>query len=583
MRRPAPQNDPLARALRAALEPSPAVSGNEAAHPSEALLAAYVARELDDDAVDELERHLAACERCADELVAVMAVEDELAQQSARVAADASAAAAVASPRAASAGPAGTTARRRPVAAAPARAARPRRGRILFRIAAGFTIVLGALVVAAAAGSSVVLKRLAPTMLAGLGDTLGRPVSGGGASLVIAGGPGVRMDGLTIAEDPQFGSGSFAQVRSAALQIDPGALLRGQVRGAIHLDQPTVHLLRDAGGRWNVESLSGKGLARAALNEGVSVSGEQAKASGARERAVRLTSASVKDGVLEIRDGERGRDVTLRQVDLSYASADPTAPATIAFTSTIGGDANGIALRGEIGPFEGTAEPRYRFDEVLLTKVALADIPGSPEDLSGELTFKGTLASEGSGLETVVMNASGSGDLGLADGELRERNLTAELLAALTQHASGDAAATAADVLERARRSPALAAVLALDATPFEDITGAVAIAGGTVSFDGLAVATSLFQANAVGSVSRAGAIEAQGTVALTPAATAAIVALLPETQRLFGAGAKLEVPFSVAGAWPDVDVKVDVRTAVARLLAPWDPRKLSLLASLAG
>ena len=147
----------------------------------------------------------------------------------------------------------------------------------------------------------------------------------------------------------------------------------------------------------------------------------------------------------------------------------------------------------------------------------------------------------------------------------------------------GDAAATAADVLARAKQSPALASALSLDATPFDDISGDVTIAEGSVGFAGLQVATALFAATATGSVSRGGALEAHGTVALTPAATAAIAALVPESQRMFGTGGRLEVPFSLAGRWPDVDVRVDVRTAIARLMAPLDPRLLAIGPRVAG
>jgi hypothetical protein len=181
------------------------------------------------------------------------------------------------------------------------------------------------------------------------------------------------------------------------------------------------------------------------------------------------------------------------------------------------------------------------------------------------------------------MNASGDGAIGICCGELLERNLTAELVAALTQHTDGDAATTATDVLERARRTPALAAVLAHSATPFEDISGDVTVAQGAVTFDGLQIATSLFAAKATGSVARSGALDAHGTVSLTPAATAAIVTLVPQSQQMFGAGGKLDVPFSIAGRWPDVDVRVDVRTAIARLLAPLDPRLLAIGPRVAG
>ena len=600
MRKPMPQDDAFARSLRLALDRPHA----DDAHPDEGRIAAFLAHELNDAETERVEAHLASCARCADELVVAMAVEDdaELAASFApevRAAAEAATAAVAARDASASSGRAtARAATNREHAATGVRAERAarasrggtapsRRGRSLFRIAAGFAITFGALVVAAAAGSGFVLRKLEPMMLAGLSDTLGRTVGGGDPSLLLAGGPGIELANVTIAEDPRFGSGDFASIRSAALRLDPGALLRGNVRGDVHLDGPRVHLLRDAAGTWNVETLSGKGVAAAAVGGGVPLgkSAKEAKDSGAKERRVRLASASISDGTLEVKDETgKGHDVTLHDVDLSYASNDPNAPARVSLTSRIGaGDEQRVALRGEIGPFEGDTTPRWKFDEVKLAQVLLADIPGAPADLTGALTFDGTIASSGEGLETVVMNASGDGAIGICCGELRETNLTMELLAALTNHTEGDAATTAADVLARAKQSPALASALSLDTTPFDDISGDVTIAQGSVSFEGLQVATALFEAKATGSVSRAGALDAHGTVALTPAATAAIVALVPESQRMFGAGGRLEVPFSLAGRWPDVDVRVDVRTAIARLLAPLDPRLLAIGPRVAG
>lgn len=585
MRKPMPPADAFARSLRAALDRPHA----EDAHPDEGRIAAYVAHELDDAATDGIEAHLATCARCADELVAVLAVEDD-ASLAASFAPDVRAAAEAAS----SAVSSRTTARREIGAArrgahatrGTAAAGSTRRERSWLRIAASVTIVCGALAVAAAAGSNVLLRRLEPMMLAGMSDVLGRKVGGGAASVVLAGGPGIRVADVTIAEDARFGSGEFASIRSAVLQLDPGALLRGQVRGDVHLDGPKVQLLRDAAGTWNVETLSGRGAAAAAVGSGVPL-GKAAKdgTGAAKDRAVRLASASISDGTLEIRDQSgRGRDVTLRDLDASYAGTDPTKPARLTLTSMLGhGNVQRVALSGEIGPFEGGSDPRWMFDEVKLQQVRLSDIPGAPADLLGELTFDGTLASSGSGLDEILMNASGDGAIGICCGELRESNLTAALLAALTEHTQGDAATTAADVLARAKQSPALAAALGGDATPFQDISGDVTIAQGNVTFEGLHVGTSLFQAKATGSVSRGGALDAHGTVALTPAATAAIVALVPQSQRMFGAGGTLEVPFSVAGRWPDVDVRVDVRTAIARLMAPLDPRRLAIGPHVAG
>lgn len=582
MRRPSPPDDALARALRTALD-APAAAARE--HPSEAQIAAYLTRELSPDAIDDLERHFASCATCTDELLAATAVEDEARAQSSRIvdpraqlaaAAAPATASSRAAPRPAPATRSGGT--RLPAASLPGTGRR----RSWLRIAASITILFGALAIAAAAGSRIVLGRLEPALLDGMGGVLARKVSGGDTSIVLAGGPGLRMNDVAIAEDPQFGTGSFAQVRSAALHLDPRALLRGQVRGAVQFDEPVVHLLRDPQGRWNVETLAGRERVPAGTPTTVVAAAASAQAvRDGKERLVRLTSASVKNGVLQISDRSgKGSDVTLRNVDLSYSSADPTASAAVTLAGTVGSDTQRITLRGEIGPFEGSAQPRYRFDEVALQSLPLSDIPGAPADLSGELTFNGTLASSGSGFDTVMANASGDGAVGLCCGELRERNLTAELLAALTQR--DDAAAASADVLARARRTPTLAATLALDTTPFQDISGSVTIAGGNVRFQDLAVDTTLFQATAAGSLTRGGTLDASGTVALTPEATAAIVALLPDAQRVFGAGAKLEVPFTVAGTWPNVRVQVDVRTALARLFRPLDPRNLVLLQRVA-
>jgi hypothetical protein len=581
MRRPNPPDGALARSLRAALD---APGTPPAEHATEAQIAAYLARELRDDEIERLEHHLARCATCMDDLLAAAAVEDELTAQATRVAAPADEpfAGALASER-----PARTSRMQDDaVREAVRRASLPRsRRRSWVRIAASVAIVFGTLAVAAAAGSRILLGKLEPVLLGGMSNVLARKVTGGGASIVLAGGPGIELNDVSIAEDPAFGGGSFARVQGAALQLDPAALLRGQVRGAVHLDQPVVHLSRDAAGRWNVESLSGRrGVPTGVPSDVLQKAAAERAAQAGKARLVRLTSASVADGVLRISDRSgKGSDVTLRNVDLSYRSADPTAPAAVTLAGTVGDGSQRIALSGEIGPFEGSETPSYRFAQVELQSLPLGDIPGAPPDVSGKLSFDGTLASSGSGLDTVLANASGDGALGICCGELRQRNLTAELLAALTQHAGGDAAATTSDVLTRAQQSPALAATLALDATPFEDISGSVRIASGDLSFEELAVETALFKASAAGSLTRAGAVDARGTLTLTPAATTAIAQLVPQAARLFGAGSTLEVPFTVAGTWPGVQVKVDVRTALARLARPLDPRRLAVLPLLAG
>ncbi|HEY8517474.1 MAG TPA: AsmA-like C-terminal region-containing protein [Candidatus Binatia bacterium] len=609
MRRGATGDDALARALGRALD-AQADDAARGAHPDEAQVARYLSRELAPDEVERFERHVAACARCAEELAIVAALEADAASatspaadvdERADVRARAVASASARDERGAHAARAAQVERtahaergERVERVARVERAKPRRRRLRWlRIAAGLAVVL--LAGGAVAGNWAV-GRLQPTLVAGMASALGREVSGGSASLVLAGGPGLRLDDLRVAEDPRFGGGAFATVEGAVLRVDPRELLRGRVRGAIALEAPAVHLIRDGAGIWNIETLAGREPARGVgVPPGLPPSAATPPKPGsadvrkAKERLVRLTSATIENGTLEITDEKGGgKTLALRDLDLRYTSDAPTEPSAIQLSGTLGASAQRIALRGEIGPFEGGATPRWSFDEVELARLPLADIPGAPQSLTGELTFTGSLASEGRGIETIVANASGKGELGLCCGELRERNLFAELVAALAREAAhdGDVSLTAHDLLERARQVPALASALAPGATPFEDIAGSVEIASGSVSFDDLAVDTSLFRASATGSLTHAGALDVQGTVTLGADATRALVALLPEAGRLFAQGAELEVPFKAAGRWPDVRLEVDVRTAIARAAAPLDPRALRvvpLLARVAG
>ncbi len=62
MRRPGGEADLLAHELRDALADAAPEAGE---HPSEAQLARYLSRELDESEVERFERHVAACVSCA--------------------------------------------------------------------------------------------------------------------------------------------------------------------------------------------------------------------------------------------------------------------------------------------------------------------------------------------------------------------------------------------------------------------------------------------------------------------------------------------------------------------------------------
>src|SRR4051794_13807511 len=101
-----------------------------------------------------------------------------------------------------------------------------------------------------------------------LEKALGRPVTFGDMHLSMTP-PSVRLDNLVIAEDPQFGTSSFATARFVDTSVKLMPLLHGNVEvSSLTLDQPKVQLIRNAAGVWNFSTLGKKKSAPQGSNEG---------------------------------------------------------------------------------------------------------------------------------------------------------------------------------------------------------------------------------------------------------------------------------------------------------------------------
>ncbi len=95
-----------------------------------------------------------------------------------------------------------------------------------------------------------------------LESRLGRPVKLGAVTYRLLPHPGFSIENLVIGEDPQFGGEPFARVESAECDLPWRSLWGSQLNCArIMLDNPSVEIVRDADGQWNLESLLGVGRA----------------------------------------------------------------------------------------------------------------------------------------------------------------------------------------------------------------------------------------------------------------------------------------------------------------------------------
>ncbi len=67
--------------------------------------------------------------------------------------------------------------------------------------------------------------------------------------------PGIVAHYITIGEDPRFGQEYFLRAQSVAVSPQWRALFSGRIElGALYLIEPSLNLVRNADGRWNVES-----------------------------------------------------------------------------------------------------------------------------------------------------------------------------------------------------------------------------------------------------------------------------------------------------------------------------------------
>lgn len=92
-------------------------------------------------------------------------------------------------------------------------------------------------------------------LLARLAKSFGRPVEVGHFSFSLLGGPTLEADSVIVDEDPRFGQEYFLRADQLTAGLRWTALLRGRVEfGSLLLTRPSLNLVHNPDGRWNIES-----------------------------------------------------------------------------------------------------------------------------------------------------------------------------------------------------------------------------------------------------------------------------------------------------------------------------------------
>lgn len=120
----------------------------------------------------------------------------------------------------------------------------------------GIGLLILTLLVAVQVGVSLLVKthRMRGFLIAHLESAFGRPVQVGSFSIQILPMPELDVDGVTIGEDPAFGREYFLRAERMTASFRWMGLLRGRFQfGTMSLTRPSLILVRNVAGRWNLE------------------------------------------------------------------------------------------------------------------------------------------------------------------------------------------------------------------------------------------------------------------------------------------------------------------------------------------
>ncbi|QMV19083.1 AsmA family protein [Granulicella sp. 5B5] len=100
------------------------------------------------------------------------------------------------------------------------------------------------------------VSRLRKRIATSLSESLGRPVHLDGVTLQLLPIPGFTLQNLVVSEDPAFGNEPVIRANTVEITLRPSSLWRRQVElSSIRFVEPSLNLVRNADGQWNLQGL----------------------------------------------------------------------------------------------------------------------------------------------------------------------------------------------------------------------------------------------------------------------------------------------------------------------------------------
>jgi hypothetical protein len=221
-------------------------------------------------------------------------------------------------------------------------------------IAVGITVVgFGIVLAVAVANLSRFLTVHRERLAARVAREIGRPVRFDDLSVSLRGGPGVRITGVRVLEDPEWGGGDLLRADEVRVTVRllPALAGRFAIR-RITVYRPVLTVIRDQRGL-NVSTLGRRARRKRR-------SGQTRERSERVPRPLLVALADVRDGTVHYLDrrGDPARELAVERLQLSAADVRPGKPIAVQLRAAVlGSDTVNLEVRGRVGPLDDPPVP----------------------------------------------------------------------------------------------------------------------------------------------------------------------------------------------------------------------------------
>ncbi len=223
-------------------------------------------------------------------------------------------------------------------------------------IAVIVVLVFGAMLVAV---KFVDVNRYRPTIQAELEKRLNRPVSLGNMSLSLIP-PAIRVDNVSVGENPAFGNGQFATAQHLYVRAKLLPLLHKDVQiSSLDLRRPNIELIRNSQGIWNFQTI-GQATTAPAKAPAQQAPSQQAppqppraqKQQPQKPSQFELGSLKIRDGLIAVTDQQKHQSrAVYDHIDATLKNYAPGKPFSLSVAAHLPGKGTQtVALNGVAGP-----------------------------------------------------------------------------------------------------------------------------------------------------------------------------------------------------------------------------------------